>query len=288
MKKNFSKITPPYGYLNATKRISLLTAEEEKKLFKELKKKNKNNEAIREKIICANLRLVINIARKYSSLGLPVSDLIEEGNLGLIKAIEKYDYKKGFKFSTYASWWIKQSVIRAIFTQGRLIKVPVYLMEKINKYRKTGNQLIQKLGREPSKKEIIQEAKITLEDIKQIEQILPRPLSLEAPFEEKDGGLTYLIDFIHNKKADSPAILVDRLIQRERIDCFLTKLSERENKVIRMRFGLDDGVFCTLSEIGAEIGLTRERVRQIELRALEKLKKIIKKEGGLKNETDKI
>lgn len=259
-------------YLKEVRKVPLLTPEEELKLAR----KAKRSREARKKLIQANLRLVINIAKRYLKLGLPLLDLVEEGNLGLMKAAEKYEYKKGYRFSTYASWWIKQFITRALANQGKTIRIPLHVGEMINKWRKVNQQLTQKLGRRPTASEVAKEMKLTPARVRRLKELAMKPGYLDAPLDE--GGVWQLLDLIEDEDIPSPAKEVADLIERERIISLLESLSPREREVIKIRFGLVDGVTRTLEETGKELGVTRERIRQIESSATKKLKRLLLEE----------
>lgn len=255
-------------YLREIGKISLLSTEEEIKLAKRIEK---GDILAKKKLAEANLRLVVSITKKYIGRGLSLLDLIQEGNTGLMRAVEKFDYKKGFKFSTYATWWIRQAITRAIADQARTIRIPVHMIETINKLIRVERQLVQDLGREPTPEEIAQEMGLDVEKVEHIIKISQETVSLEAPVgEEEDSKLG---DFIEDDKNISPEESTARQLLRDKIKEFLGELSPREQKILKMRFGLEDGRTHTLEEVGQEFGVTRERIRQIEAKALSKLKK---------------
>ena len=267
------EVTEPLKiYLREIGEIPLLTEDEERELGR---KAAEGDEAARHRLEEANLRLVVSIAKHYTNRGVALMDLIQEGNLGLMRAVEKYDYTKENKFSTYASWWIKEAMQRSIDQQSREIRVPVHVAENMKKVQNAGKQLQQELGREPSAAEIA--ARLgdkTEEDVKNILTYLQTPVSLETPVGEE--GETNLSDLVEDKAEQTPEEAISLLVQKEEVRELLKLLNEREQKVIRLRFGLEDGRTHTLEEVGKELSITRERVRQIEARALEKLKKSVK------------
>lgn len=255
------------SYLYEIGKIPLLTADEEVILAKRIEKKDK--EAI-QLLITANLRLVVSIAKKYAKSGLELLDLIQEGNLGLMRAVEKFDYHKGFKFSTYATWWIRQAITRAIADQARTIRIPVHMIETINKYNKVVAVLTTKLGRKPTDIEIAKEMDIELEKIEEIKKISQNPNSLQTPIgDEKDSELQ---DIIADDWSQTPEEYATLEYLKNQIHEILDSLQDRERRVLSLRFGLEDGVTRTLEEVGKEFGVTRERIRQIEAKALKKLK----------------
>jgi RNA polymerase primary sigma factor len=255
------------SYLYEIGRIPLLTGEEEVILAKRIEKGDKEATQL---LITANLRLVVSIAKKYSKSNLELLDLIQEGNIGLMRAVEKFDYTKGFKFSTYATWWIRQAITRAIADQARTIRIPVHMIETINKFNKTTNILATKLGRPPTDEEIAKEMEIEVEKISEIRKIKQNPTSLATPIgEEKDSKLQ---DIIPDDWSQSPEDYATGEYLKNQLKDILDSLQDRERRVLSLRFGLDDGVSRTLEEVGKEFGVTRERIRQIEAKALKKLK----------------
>jgi RNA polymerase primary sigma factor len=255
------------SYLYEIGKIPLLTAEEEVILAKRYEKKD---EEAGQLLITANLRLVVSIAKKYAKSGLELLDLIQEGNIGLMRAVQKFDYKKGFKFSTYATWWIRQAITRAIADQARTIRIPVHMIETINKFNKTNAILTTRLGRKPTDEEIAKEMDIELEKIGEIRKISQNPSSLQTPIgDEKDSQL---LDIIPDEWSQSPDDFATLEYLKNQIHTVLDSLQDRERRVLSLRFGLEDGVTRTLEEVGREFGVTRERIRQIEAKALKKLK----------------
>jgi RNA polymerase primary sigma factor len=258
---------PVRMYLREIGKISLLTPEEEVELAKRVEE---GEEEAKKKLIEANLRLVVSIAKKYIGRGLSFLDLIQEGNLGLIRAVEKFDYRKGFKFSTYATWWIRQAITRAIADQARTIRIPVHMVETINKLIRVSRQLVQQLGREPTIEEIAQALGLPPEKVEDIQRIAQEPVSLETPIgEEEDSQLG---DFLEDKESPNPEDATAGQLLREQLEEMLGELTEREREVLRLRFGLEDGHAHTLEEVGKRFNVTRERIRQIEAKALRKLR----------------
>ena len=258
---------PVRMYLKEIGQIPLLTAEQEVEYAKRMEE---GNEVAKRRLAEANLRLVVSIAKRYVGRGMQFLDLIQEGNLGLIKAVEKFDYRKGYKFSTYATWWIRQAITRAIADQARTIRIPVHMVETINKLTRVSRQLLQELGREPSPEEIADEMDIPVEKVREIQKISQEPVSLETPIGEEEDS--HLGDFIQDENVPVPAEAAAATLLREQLDDELATLTEREQKVLRLRFGLDDGKARTLEEVGKEFQVTRERIRQIEAKAIRKLR----------------
>ena len=254
-------------YLKEIGKIPLLSAEEE---IECAKKMMDGDEKARKKLSEANLRLVVSIAKKYVGRGMLFLDLIQEGNLGLIKAVEKFDYRKGYKFSTYATWWIRQAITRAIADQARTIRIPVHMVETINKLIRTSRHLLQQLGREPTIEEIAEEMEMPVERVKEIKKVAQEPVSLETPIGEEEDS--HLGDFIPDDDAPSPSELAAYTLLREQLEEIIQTLTPREAKVLKLRFGLEDGKARTLEEVGREFQVTRERIRQIEAKALRKLR----------------
>nr|WP_191988745.1 RNA polymerase sigma factor RpoD [Levilactobacillus fujinensis] len=262
------KINDPVRmYLKEIGRVNLLTADEEVALALRIEK---GEEAAKQELAEANLRLVVSIAKRYVGRGMQFLDLIQEGNMGLMKAVEKFDYRKGFKFSTYATWWIRQAITRAIADQARTIRIPVHMVETINKLIRIQRQLLQDLGREPTPEEIGAEMDMPTEKVREILKIAQEPVSLETPIGEEDDS--HLGDFIEDQDATSPADHAAYELLKEQLESVLDTLTDREENVLRLRFGLDDGRTRTLEEVGKVFGVTRERIRQIEAKALRKLR----------------
>ncbi len=262
------KINDPVRmYLKEIGRVPLLTADEEIELAKRIEH---GDEAASRRLAEANLRLVVSIAKRYVGRGMLFLDLIQEGNMGLLKAVEKFDYRKGYKFSTYATWWIRQAITRAIADQARTIRIPVHMVETINKLIRVSRQLLQDLGREPSAEEIAEEMDLTPEKVREIQKIAQEPVSLETPIGEEDDS--HLGDFIEDQDALAPSDAAAYELLKEQLEDVLDTLTDREENVLRLRFGLDDGRTRTLEEVGKVFGVTRERIRQIEAKALRKLR----------------
>ncbi|MCT4796468.1 RNA polymerase sigma factor RpoD [Exiguobacterium alkaliphilum] len=262
------KINDPVRmYLKEIGRVDLLSAKDETELAKRIEQ---GDEEAKKRLAEANLRLVVSIAKRYVGRGMLFLDLIQEGNMGLIKAVEKFDYMKGFKFSTYATWWIRQAITRAIADQARTIRIPVHMVETINKLIRVQRQLLQDLGREPSPEEIAKEMELTPEKVREILKIAQEPVSLETPIGEEDDS--HLGDFIEDQDAMAPQDAAAYELLKEQLEDVLDTLTDREENVLRLRFGLDDGRTRTLEEVGKVFGVTRERIRQIEAKALRKLR----------------
>ena len=258
---------PVRMYLREIGRIPLLTSEQELDLAKRILK---GDEEAKQKLAESNLRLVVSIAKKYVGRGMLFLDLIQEGNMGLIKAVEKFDYTKGFKFSTYATWWIRQAITRAIADQARTIRIPVHMVETINKLIRTSRHLLQQLGREPTPEEIADEMEIPVEKVMEIQKIAQDPVSLETPIGEEDDS--HLGDFIQDDESPAPQDSAAYTLLKEQLEEVMSTLTPREAKVLKLRFGLEDGKARTLEEVGKEFNVTRERIRQIEAKALRKLR----------------
>ena len=258
---------PVKVYLKEIGRVPLLTPEEEVELAERMAK---GDPAARKRLSEANLRLVVSIAKRYVGRGMQFLDLIQEGNLGLIKAVEKFDYRKGYKFSTYATWWIRQAITRAIADQARTIRIPVHMVETINKVKKVSSQLLHKNGHDPSAEEIAEELDMPIDKVREIMRVAQEPVSLETPIGEEEDS--HLGDFIEDSDAPAPADAASHTLLKEQLEDVLSTLTPREKKVLELRFGLEDGRNRTLEEVGKEFNVTRERIRQIEAKALRKLR----------------
>ena len=269
----YTKVNDPVKmYLKEIGRVPLLKADQEIEIAKRIENGGPDAEEAKNELISANLRLVVAIAKKYTGRGMLFLDLIQEGNMGLIKAVDKFDYHKGFKFSTYATWWIRQAITRAIADQARTIRIPVHMVETINKMTRIQRQLVQELGRDPSAEEIAEKMGngMSAEKVRDIQKIALDPVSLETPIGEEDDS--HLGDFIEDETTVSPDQYANNELLKDEINAVLSTLTEREEKVLRLRFGLEDGRTRTLEEVGKEFDVTRERIRQIEAKALRKLK----------------
>ena len=264
------KVDPIQIYLKEISQTSFLTADEEKELARRIEK---GDSQATSRLIQANLRLVVSIAKKYigKSNNLTLLDLIQEGNLGLFRAVEKFDWRRGYKFSTYATWWIRQAINRALADQARTIRIPVHMIETISKYSKIRRELLQSLGREPTTEEVAAEMGLPVDKVNHITKIFQRTASLEAPVSD-DADSSILADFIKDSKTAPPSLEAARSLLRERLEDILVDLSPREQKILSMRFGLEDEVTHTLEEVGKVFGVTRERIRQIEAKSLEKIR----------------
>lgn len=258
---------PVRMYLKEIGKVPLLSSDEEIELAKKIEL---GDEEAKKKLAESNLRLVVSIAKRYAGRGMQLLDLIQEGNLGLIKAVEKFDYRKGYKFSTYATWWIRQAITRAIADQARTIRIPVHMVETINRLVRTQRQLVQKLGREATPEELAKELDMPVERVREIMKISQDPVSLETPIGEEEDS--HLGDFIQDNNVEVPADAATYTLLHEQLMDVLSTLTEREQKVLRLRFGLDDGRPRTLEEVGRQFNVTRERIRQIEAKALRKLR----------------
>ena len=268
--KNIAVDDPVRMYLKEIGKVPLLTADEEVELAKRMEAGGPDGELAKQKLCEANLRLVVSIAKKYVGRGMLFLDLIQEGNLGLIKAVDKFDWTKGYKFSTYATWWIRQAITRSIADQARTIRIPVHMVETINKLIRVSRQLLQENGREPTPDEIAEEMGITVEKVREILKIAQEPVSLETPIGEEEDS--HLGDFIPDDDAPAPAEAAAFSMLKEQLVDVLGTLTEREQKVLKLRFGLEDGRARTLEEVGKAFDVTRERIRQIEAKALRKLR----------------
>ncbi|MFW6238652.1 MAG: RNA polymerase sigma factor RpoD [Halanaerobiales bacterium] len=265
--KSVSLDDPVRMYLKEIGKVDLLTAEEEVELAKRMEQ---GDEEAKRQLVEANLRLVVSIAKKYVGRGLLFLDLIQEGNMGLMKAVEKFDYTKGYKFSTYATWWIRQAITRAIADQARTIRIPVHMVETINKLIRVSRQIKQEKGREPTPEEIGEEMDLSEEKVREIKKISQEPVSLDTPIGEEEDS--HLGDFIEDEDAPEPASAASYLLLKDQLDEVLATLTDREKRVLELRFGIEDGRPRTLEEVGKEFGVTRERIRQIEAKALRKLR----------------
>ena len=261
---------PVKVYLKEIGRVPLLTPDEEIQLALDIKEGGYKGERAKQRLSEANLRLVVSIAKRYVGRGMQFLDLIQEGNLGLIKAVEKFDHTKGFKFSTYATWWIRQAITRAIADQARTIRIPVHMVETINKVKKVSSQLLHKNGHDPSAEEIAEELDMPIDKVREIMRVAQEPVSLETPIGEEEDS--HLGDFIEDSDAPAPADAASHTLLREQLEDVLSTLTPREKKVLELRFGLEDGRNRTLEEVGKEFNVTRERIRQIEAKALRKLR----------------
>ena len=261
---------PVKVYLKEIGRVPLLTPDEEVQLALDIQKGGKDGERAKQRLSEANLRLVVSIAKRYVGRGMQFLDLIQEGNLGLIKAVEKFDHTKGFKFSTYATWWIRQAITRAIADQARTIRIPVHMVETINKVIRVSRQLLQELGHDPSPEEIAEEMSMPVDKVREILKIAQEPVSLETPIGEEEDS--HLGDFIPDEDASEPSEAASFTLLKEQLVDVLGTLTPREEKVLKLRFGIEDGRPRTLEEVGKEFNVTRERIRQIEAKALRKLR----------------
>ena len=261
---------PVKVYLKEIGRVPLLTPDEEVQLALDIQKGGKDGERAKQRLSEANLRLVVSIAKRYVGRGMQFLDLIQEGNLGLIKAVEKFDYTKGYKFSTYATWWIRQAITRAIADQARTIRIPVHMVETINKVIRVSRQLLQELGHDPSPNEIAKEMNMPVDKVREILKIAQEPVSLETPIGEEEDS--HLGDFIPDEGASEPSEAASFTLLKEQLMDVLSTLTPREEKVLKLRFGIEDGRTRTLEEVGKEFNVTRERIRQIEAKALRKLR----------------
>ncbi|OGW86392.1 MAG: hypothetical protein A3A81_01110 [Omnitrophica bacterium RIFCSPLOWO2_01_FULL_45_10b] len=266
--------TPMRIYLNQIEKIPLLTPEEEIQLGKKIVSETPEAPPARERMIRSNLRLVISIAKRYSNIGLPFSDLVEEGNIGLMRAVDKFNYRKGYRFSTYASWWIKQAIMRALSNQGKTIRVPVYMFDILSKWRKVRESLVQKLSRIPTAKEIADIMKLPVEKIQELERIATQPGSLNAPV-SLDGSAE-IMDLIEDESLSSPIENIEGIFEGKRIEQLLNFVDARERQVLTLRFGLKGSEPHTLEDTAKQFGVTRERIRQIELAAIKKIRFVLR------------
>ncbi len=269
--------TPMKIYLKQIEHIPLLTPEQEIEIATKIQENGKNSPAARHQMIRSNLRLVISIAKRYSNMGLSFSDLVEEGNIGLMRAVEKFNPERGYRFSTYASWWIKQAIMRALSNQGKTIRIPVYMYDIIAKWRRVRDGLMQKLNRVPTRKEIAKIMQVSVQKVKEIENIAGRPSSLNAPVSL--DGTAELIDLIQDDSSHAPDTQIAETLKNERIYKLLESLDERERKILTLRFGLGDQEAHTLEQVAQHFDITRERVRQIQFEALYKLRHAIRRAG---------
>ena len=272
---------PIKAYLRDIRKIPLLNAQQEVDLARKIRKGDRE---ARNTMIKSNLRLVISIAKRYSNLGVPLSDLIEEGNIGLMKSVEKFDPEKGFRFSTYAAWWIKQGISRAIIDQGKMIRVPVYMNEEILKYKKATEKLTHKLKRKPRVGEVAKKLQVGVEKVRELELAIAKMSSLDAPIGEDGEG--QVKDIIEDESMVTPDEHLELFFNRERALSFLETLNERERKILDMRFGLTDGNTHTLAEIAGELGVSRERVRQLEAATIKKIRLVIKQKDKNKKDAE--
>jgi len=285
MTKGIAVDDPVRMYLKEIGKVPLLTAEEEVELAKKMAEGGEEGEEAKKRLCEANLRLVVSIAKRYVGRGMLFLDLIQEGNLGLIKAVDKFDYTKGYKFSTYATWWIRQAITRSIADQARTIRIPVHMVETINKLIRVSRQLLQELGREPSPEEIADEMGLSVDKVREIQKVAQEPVSLETPIGEEEDS--HLGDFIPDEDVPQPVEAAAFSMLKEQLVEVLDTLTDREQKVLKLRFGLEDGRARTLEEVGKEFEVTRERIRQIEAKALRKLKHPTKSKR-LKDFIDKV
>ncbi len=260
-------------YLNEIKKTPLLTPEEELSLAYRIKK---GDNRAWERLIKTNLRLVVSVAKRYVYFGMPFLDLIEEGNMGLIKAVEKYDYRKGYRFSTYASWWVRQAIIRALANQGKIIRLPVYLSEMIARWKKVIEELTHKFGREPTNAEVAKKMKLPIQKVRDMRELVKIPESLESTLDNE--GASQLLSFLEDTSIAPPSKITNEIMQQEKVAELLEELSPKEAEILRCRFGLDNHPVCTLEETGKKMNLTRERIRQLEIAALKKLKRLMVKQ----------
>ena len=272
---------PIKAYLKDVRPIPLLTPNEEIELARKVQK---GDTKARERMIKSNLRLVISIAKRYTNLGVPLADLIEEGNIGLMKSVEKFDPEKGFRFSTYGAWWIKQGISRAIIDQGKMIRVPVYMNEEISKYKKAIEHLTHKLNRKPRLAEIAKKMKVTVDRVRDFDNAIAKMSSLDAPIGQEGDG--QVMDIIQDENAIGPDEELETFFNKERAGTFLDLLNERERQILDMRYGLTDGEARTLAEIAKKLGVSRERVRQIEAATIKKIRQVIEQQEKEKEEGD--